>query len=122
MLRHMENSEVVSDNQQGFTKCKSCLTNLVAFYGGITSLMDMGRATDVIYLDSCKALDIVPHDILVSKLERHGFDAWTTQWIGNWSKSCGQQLNVQVESSGLWRSSEGSIGTGAVQHCQCPGQ
>ena len=48
IMKQVEEKKVIRNSQQGFTKGKSCLANLIAFYDEMTGWVDEGRAVDVI--------------------------------------------------------------------------
>lgn len=78
----MEEIEVTRSSQHGFSKGKSCLINLIAFYRGLTEWLDEGRAADVVYLDFSKAFDTISPSILINKSHRKcALNEWTMQWI-----------------------------------------
>lgn len=98
VLRGTPNKEVFNDGQCGFTKSKSCMTNLVAFCSGVKALVNEGRKTDVINLKLCQIFDAVLVSIqLVSKVERDRSD----EPNHSVDKSCCHWLDVQVKTSHL---------------------
>ena len=57
--------KLAENSQHGFTRGRSCLTNLLEFLEGITYKLDKGEQLDVIYLDFAKAFDKVPYQRLL---------------------------------------------------------
>jgi len=74
IIKQVEEKKIIRSSQHRFTKGKSCLTNLIAFYDGMTGWVDEGRAVDVVYLAFSKAFDTVSHTIFIDKLGKCGLD------------------------------------------------
>ncbi|KAJ7403663.1 hypothetical protein WISP_149736 [Willisornis vidua] len=48
---HMQDNRGFKPSKHGFTKGRSCLTNLISFYDKLNCLVDDGRTVDIVYLD-----------------------------------------------------------------------
>jgi len=100
IIKQVEEKKLIRSTQHAFTKGKSCLTNLIAFYNGMTEWVDERKAVDVVYLDFSKAFDTVSHNILLGKLRKCGLDEWSVRWIENWLNGRTQRVVIRgTESS-----------------------
>ncbi|KAL1446875.1 hypothetical protein WDU94_010915 [Cyamophila willieti] len=66
---------LISPHQHGFLKGRSTNTNLLSFVDYAASSVLNQRQLDTVYFDLSKAFDVVPHDLLLKKLENFGLSA-----------------------------------------------
>ena len=96
---HLIDKNLISNAQYGFTKGRSCTTQLLStFFDWMTNL-DNGIPTDAIYLDLQKAFDTVPHKRLLLKLQGYGIRGNIWLWIKDFLKERLQYVKVGNSTS-----------------------
>ena len=105
----MEKFSLINDSQHGFSKGRSCLTNLT-FYRNVYEAVDNDANYDIMYLDFSKAFDKVPHDRLLSKGRAHRIDGKVLHWIRSWLSNRQQRVTING-----FKSNWGGVTSGVPQ-------
>ena len=69
---HLEKHNILSDRNHSFRSGHSCETQLLTTMHDLFRSNDAGIQADVVILDFSKALDTVPHNKLLHKLDHYG--------------------------------------------------
>ncbi len=100
MVAFLAINKLITENQHGFRRNRSCLTNLLHFFNDVYTSWDARAPYDVIYLDFQKAFDKVPITArLISKLRSHGIGEHLCAWIGDWLSDRQQRVVLNGEVS-----------------------
>ncbi len=103
LVKHLEESVLISDNQHGFRKKRSCMTQLLNHVEQIYQSLNDDHEVDVIYLDFAKAFDKVDHAILLAKLEKYGIQGNCLRWIKEFLLNRKQTVVVEGQKSSFQR-------------------
>ena len=81
IVQYLDSNSLFNSTQHGFRTGRSCLSQLIAHYDKILSLLDQGSNVDVIYLDFAKAFDKLDFNITLTKLKSLGIDGKIGRWL-----------------------------------------
>ena len=81
IVSHLENNGILCNNQHGFRKGRSCLSQLLQHFDQILRNFLTNCDTDSIYLDFAKAFDKVNHKLLLKKVWAYGIRGKVYSWI-----------------------------------------
>ena len=96
---HLVSNNLLSVDQFGFCKGRSCLTQLLVTLDEWMSCLDENVPVDAAYLDFKKAFDSVPHKRLICKLKGYGIDGKLLSWIENFLSDRTQYVTINGISS-----------------------
>ena len=112
-LRQHVNSYIV-ENQHGFVPSKSCSTNLLCYTDYITKTFDNKNQIHSIYTDFRKAFDIVPHHLLLHKINKQfGIEGSSYAWFESYLSDRYQRVIINgVQSE--WYAAPSGVPQGSV--------
>ncbi|MEL7079429.1 MAG: reverse transcriptase family protein, partial [Cyanobacteria bacterium J06582_2] len=94
IIKHLTDNNLLPNNQHGFIKGRSTLSQLLAQTETILRTIEEGNDLDSIYLDFSKAFDKVDHTILCTKLKRLGIGGKIGSWLHTFLTKRTQQVSA----------------------------
>jgi hypothetical protein len=82
------------ESQHGFRKGKSTSRALVNFLEDVYKTLDNKEVYVGLFLDLCKAFDMVNHNILLQKLDTYGIRGIAHQWFASYVKNRKQLVEI----------------------------
>ena len=94
LSNYLLSNNLISDNQHGFLKNRSTLTNLLSSTRHWFSSLNSRKSTDIIFIDFAKAFDSISHPKLLHKLKSYGITGKLFNWISAWLSNRSQTVLI----------------------------
>ena len=99
IVDYLNQNDLFNPSQHGFRSGRSCLSQLIAHYDKVLSLLEEGKNVDVVYLDFAKAFDKLDFNITLIKLKELGIDGKIGRWLHSFLTGRHQTVIVNGEKS-----------------------
>ena len=94
-------ANILSDNQYGFIPGKSTSDAIFKLYKDLSSSINNGNLSSILYVDILKAFDSIHHGRLLNKLSTLGLNRVTVNWLDSYLTRTQTTLFNNIRSSQL---------------------
>lgn len=99
LVSFLDRNSILNENQFGFQAGKSTLDALIKFSTQVYSELDRSNYLLSVFIDFSKAFDMVPHELLIRKLNFYGIRGLIKDWFIDYLSGRSQVTKVDGEIS-----------------------
>jgi hypothetical protein len=101
LVNHLKENNLLNENQFGFQENVSTVHNLTKLTNFVATELNKKNFVVGIFLDLKKAFDVVPHNLLLKKLEKMGIVGLAYRWFASYLEGRMQCVEVGGKLSSL---------------------
>jgi Reverse transcriptase (RNA-dependent DNA polymerase) len=101
LVNHLKYNKLLNENQFGFQEGFSTVHHLLKLTNHVTKELNKKNYTVGIFLDLKKAFDVVPHNILLKKLEKLGVRGLALKWFTSYLEGRSQRVEIEGQLSDI---------------------
>jgi hypothetical protein len=94
LMSHLNDNKLLYEGQFGFQKGISTVHHLLSLTNYVSNELNKKNYTVGIFLDLRKAFDVVPHKILLKKLENLGINGIALRWFASYLEGRKQCVDI----------------------------
>ena len=99
LVNHLEQNNLLYENQYGFLKNRSTVHNILQLTNKIAKELNEKKFVVGVFLDLRKAFDVVGHDILLNKLNKLGIKDKPLEWFTSYLSDRQQYVEINGHQS-----------------------
>jgi len=99
LTTHLEQNNLIYEHQYGFLRGKSTEHALLHITNKIGQALNENKYCVGVFLDLKKAFDVVPHNILLKKLEKLGITGTALAWFNSYLSNRSQRVDINGQLS-----------------------